>query len=214
MTSQLHATGLMRRRDASMIAAMTSCVRYLTHPQVRIDPAVPVPDWGLSSFGRARTHRVAAADWLQTTTRIISSGERKAVEVADIVARALGRTFEVRDAMHENDRSATGFLPRAAFEIVADQFFANPEQSIRGWERAIDAQRRIVAAVAHVCGASAAKGDIAIVSHGGVGTLLLCHLRGDAIGRAHDQPPNNGGNFFAFDAATRRLHHGWRAIDG
>lgn len=55
---------------------------------------------------------------------------------------------------------------------------------------------------------------IAIVAHGGVGTLLLCHLRGDRIARTHDQPPNNGGNFFAFDAVTRRLHHGWRPIDG
>jgi hypothetical protein len=44
-------------------------------------------------------------------------------------------------------------------------------------------------------------------------TLLLCHLRGDPIGRSHDQPPNNGGNYFAFDAATRCVHHGWAAID-
>jgi hypothetical protein len=38
-------------------------------------------------------------------------------------------------------------------------------------------------------------------------------IGGDAIGRQHDQPPNNGGNYFAFDAVTRRLHHGWKAID-
>ena len=29
-------------------------VRYLTHPQVQIDPDVPVPQWGLSPVGRAR----------------------------------------------------------------------------------------------------------------------------------------------------------------
>ena len=28
--------------------------RYLSHPQVRIDPAVPVPRWSLSERGRAR----------------------------------------------------------------------------------------------------------------------------------------------------------------
>ena len=56
-------------------------------------------------------------------------------------------------------------------------------------------------------------GAIAIVAHGGVGTLLLCHLRDDTIGRQHDQPPNNGGNYFAFAAATRGIHHGWKAID-
>ena len=189
-------------------------VVFITHPDVLIDPAVPVPDWPLSPRGIDRMRRALALSWIGTIRAIWCSTERKARDGADILAEYLGLPVTELTALGENDRSATGFLPRAAFEIVADQFFANPEQSIRGWERAIDAQRRIVAAVAHVCGASAAKGDIAIVAHGGVGTLLLCHLRGDAIGRAHDQPPNNGGNFFAFDAATRRLHHGWRAIDG
>ena len=189
-------------------------VYFITHPDVLIDPAVPVPEWPLSPRGIGRMRRALALSWIGTIRAIWCSTERKARDGADILAEYLGLPVTELTALGENDRSATGFLPRAEFEIVADQFFANPEQSIRGWERAIDAQRRIVAAVAHVCGASAAKGDIAIVSHGGVGTLLLCHLRGDAIGRAHDQPPNNGGNFFAFDAATRRLHHGWRAIDG
>ena len=47
----------------------------------------------------------------------------------------------------ENDRSATGFLAPPDFEAAADRFFAEPETSFRGWERAIDAQARIVAAV-------------------------------------------------------------------
>ena len=117
--------------------------------------------------------------------------------------------------MGENDRSATGYLPRAEFEAVADQFFASPELTVRGWERAVDAQRRIVAAVEHVLAVSAGcGGDMAIVSHGAVGTLLLCHLRDCSIGRAHDQAPNNGGNHFAFDADTRRVRYGWQQSTG
>jgi hypothetical protein len=53
----------------------------------------------------------------------------------------------------------------------------------------------------------------ALVAYGGVGTLLLCHLRGNPIARQHNQPSNNGGNYFAFDAATRRVHHEWKATD-
>nr|WP_052389714.1 hypothetical protein [Belnapia moabensis] len=68
-------------------------------------------------------------------------------------------------------------------------------------------------AVEEVLTASAGCGDIAVIAHGGVGTLLLCRLRGDPIGRQHDQPLNNGSNYFAFDAATRRVLHGWKAID-
>jgi broad specificity phosphatase PhoE len=114
----------------------------------------------------------------------------------------------------ENDRSATGYLPRAEFEALANEFFAHPARSVRGWETAIDAQHRIVSAVDELLAASAVKlGDTAIVAHGGVGTLLLCYLRGDTISRAHDQPPNNGGNYFAFDFGSRRLLHGWRPVD-
>jgi broad specificity phosphatase PhoE len=82
--------------------------------------------------------------------QIISSGEQKAIETAEIVGRKLSVTVEVREAMHENDRSATGFLPKDGFEAVADQFFAQPLVSIQGWERAIDAQLRIVREVEHV----------------------------------------------------------------
>jgi broad specificity phosphatase PhoE len=123
---------------------MTSQIRYLTHPQVNIEPAVPVPSWGLSEVGRTRTQTLANAGSLAGTTQIVCSGERKAMETAGIIAAKLNVTVEVREAMHENDRSATGFLAPDEFETVANRFFAQPLVSIRGWERAIDAQLRIV----------------------------------------------------------------------
>jgi broad specificity phosphatase PhoE len=84
----------------------------------------------LSDVGRARTEALANAGWLSETTQIISSGERKAVETAEIIAEKLSVTVEVRDAMHENDRSTKGFLAPDEFEAVADQFFAHPLVSI------------------------------------------------------------------------------------
>ncbi|MBN8925478.1 MAG: histidine phosphatase family protein [Rhodospirillales bacterium] len=187
---------------------------FITHPDVLIDPAVPVPDWPLSPRGRARMVRILDLPWVRDLRAVWCSTERKARDGAEILGEPLGLTPIALEALGENDRSATGYLPRAAFEAMADAFFAHPEESVRGWERAVDAQRRIVAAVEHVIAATSdCGGDVAIVAHGGVGTLLLCHVRGVPIARAHDQPANNGGNYFAFDAGTRRLHHGWRAID-
>ncbi len=78
---------------------------------------------------------------------IVSSGERKAIETAEILATASGATVEIIEAMHENDRSATGFLAPPEFEKAADWFFAHPHESFKGWERAIDAQARIVSHV-------------------------------------------------------------------
>ncbi|RWC37231.1 MAG: histidine phosphatase family protein [Mesorhizobium sp.] len=184
---------------------------YITHPQVRIDANVPVPEWGLSDTGRARTSAMLDQPWVRSIRRIVSSGERKSVETAEILGRHLRLEVEVRERMHENDRSATGFLPPAEFEAVADQFFANPYSSIRGWERAIDAQRRILSEVDTVLGTDDAA-DVAFVGHGGVGTLLLLSLSGREISREADQPAG-GGNYFAYDTRARRIVHGWRPID-
>ncbi len=190
---------------------MAVCVRYLTHPEVTIDPAVPVPSWSLSEVGRARAEAFAGHPCLRDTARIVASGEVKAVETAEIIAQTSGLAVEVRKAMHENDRSATGFLPSDAFEAVADRFFAAPEESVRGWERAIDAQVRIVGEVEAVLNRHD-SGDVLFVGHGAIGTLLLCHVAGHEIAREHDQPPG-GGNYFAFAKDDRRLLHPWRRME-
>jgi len=182
-------------------------LRYLTHPQVRIDPAVPVPEWGLSDIGSQRVERLAASGALAGTTTIVCSAEQKAIETAEPLAERLGLSLQVRARMHENDRSATGFLPPDEFETVADAFFASPDISVRGWERAVDAQSRIVREVQAVL-ASAPAGDILLVGHGGVGTLLYCHLAGLPIDRRHDQPAG-GGNFFTAHRDGSAVPRGW-----
>ena len=187
-------------------------VRYLSHPQVAIDPNVPVERWGLNELGSQRVAALAASGGLRGTRVVISSGETKAIETAAPLAAALGVEHCVREAMHENDRSATGFLPPAEFEGVADQFFAAPEASVRGWERAIDAQARIVRETLAAL-AEAPAGDVLLVGHGAVGTLLMCHLAGWPIDRSRDQTGGGGGNFFAFERGDLRLLHGWAAME-
>lgn len=188
-------------------------VHFITHPEVSIDAAVPVPDWPLSPVGSRRMQVAMRQPWLAAVRSVFCSAERKAMDAAAVVANHLGLRRIVVEALGENDRSATGYLPKGEFEAVADAFFAQPDDSVRGWERARDAQRRIVDAVERAISMSVADGDIAIVSHGGVGTLFLCHLKGVAISRSEDQPGEGGGNFFSFDAADRHLLSEWRPIE-
>lgn len=184
---------------------------YITHPQVQIDPAVPVPDWGLSERGRERALLAASSDWAAEIGRFAASTERKAIETAEILS-AGGLPVETDHAMSENDRSATGFLPPDAFEDAANWFFAHPQESFKGWERAADAQTRIVAAVERVLVNHDPKTPIAFVGHGGVGTLLKCHLLSKPIARDGDQPAG-GGNLFAFRLADRAVTCDWTAME-
>jgi broad specificity phosphatase PhoE len=188
-------------------------IHFITHPEVIIDPAVPVPDWPLSPVGMRRMRLALERPWLAGVQSVFSSAERKAMDAARLLAEHLGLRPEVVEGLGENDRSATGYLSKAEFEAVADAFFARPEESVRGWERAADAQRRIVDAVEHVISMAATEGDVAIVSHGGVGALLLCHLKGVSISRREDQPGGGGGNVYSFSGSDRRLLSGWRRIE-
>ncbi|HYO35915.1 MAG TPA: histidine phosphatase family protein [Geodermatophilus sp.] len=185
-------------------------VHVVTHPEVRVDPDVPVPEWGLSDAGRARLRHLLALPWVPRLTRVVSSAERKARETAAALAAATGLPVGVDPLLGENDRSATGFLPPAEFEATADAFFARPTESVRGWERAVDAQARVVAAVARAV--DGAGGDVAVVCHGGVGTLLLCRVLGVPIDRRRDQPGQ--GSVFSYDPVTGEGAGPWVRLGG
>lgn len=169
--------------------------------------------WPLSDLGRRRITICLQQPWVADVTAVYSSTEQKAMDGAEILSDHLGIQFVCVPQLGENDRSSTGFLPPHEFEAAADQFFAMPEVSFRGWERAIDAQHRIVEAIEHLFTAEKTSGAVAIVSHGAVGTLLYCVLAGERIDRRWDQPQNEGGNYFRFSLFPRRAHSWWRAID-
>jgi broad specificity phosphatase PhoE len=190
-------------------------VFFITHPDVAIDPNIPVTDWPLNERGRARMQAIAAWPWTRRVRRIFSSSERKARDGAQILADTLRLDgYSVVDDLGENDRSATGYLAKQEFEATADAFFAHPQESVRGWEPAVIAEARIVCAVEQIVSQASDDGHLAIVGHGGTGTLLYCHLAGLPIDRRYDQPATNGGNWFAFDRASRKLlYDGWRSID-
>jgi broad specificity phosphatase PhoE len=190
-------------------------LRLATHPQVRISAEIPVPLWGLNDVGRSRAEVLASQPWLSRTTRLISSGETKALETAAFVALATGLLIEVRHDLHENDRSSAGFVPAERFEQLADAFFANPEQSVEGWETAVMAQARVKAATFDLFQDD--ENDVLIIAHGAVGTLLLCDLLATPITRAEDQVGGDaapgGGNFWTFDRSAATVLHRWRPVE-
>lgn len=182
--------------------------RYLTHPDVCVDPDTPVPEWSLSDRGRSRTEAFSAQPWLGEVGRIVSSPETKARQTASIIAARLGLPVEVREGTGEIDRSSTGFVDATEHERLADRCFARPEESAAGWERAVDAQARVAAALDDLL---APASSTVVVGHGGVGTLLYCRLARLPIDRRHDQPAQ--GHYWTFDPATGRIVHAWRAIE-
>jgi broad specificity phosphatase PhoE len=199
---------------------------FVTHPDVIIDPAKPIERWCLSPRGRQRMGALLQQPWVGRVGRVLSSSETKALDGAEILVAGLAVAPEVSAELGEYDRSSTGLLPPSEFWPLVDEFFRRPTESIRGWERAVDAQARVLGAVRAVAarlpdGSDAERPDVVFVAHGAVGALLLASLSGAAISREFDQPlapagspPGSGGGYyFSFSLPELTLEHGWRAID-
>lgn len=181
----------------------------ITHAEVAVDPMRPITDWQLSETGRRRVADLSTSEVVAFVTVIWSSAERKARETAAILAKARGMTAAIDPDLGENDRSATGYLPPEQFEAAADAFFGRPDESYRGWERASDAQARIATAVRRIT-AGHTGGDLAIVTHGAVGTLLWCAMMNQPIDRRFDQ--SHQGHYWRADVETLKPRHGWIPI--
>ena len=147
------------------------------------------------------------AETLPRPDAIWASTECKAIEAAGILAAHHGLPLQVHPGFDENDRSSTGYLPPDEFQHAADRFFADPHASFQGWERAIDAQARVVAAWQDIV---RNPGRTAIIGHGGTGTLLMCALAGLPIDRRHDAPRQ--GCHWTYDRLAGTLLHHWRPI--
>ncbi|MDA5558361.1 histidine phosphatase family protein [Shimia sp. MMG029] len=183
---------------------------YLTHPEVNVDPNVAVPDWGLNDIGQTRVAalvaRFSGGGW-----QVASSTERKALEMAWPLAACLGQApVSIRHDLGENDRSSTGFLKDSAFQAAANAFFGASDVSYNGWERAVDAQARIVGAVQDLI-SDCSNDNLVICGHGGVGTLLYCALAGVPIDRQWDQ--KGGGHWFEFDTRTLTPENHWQPME-
>lgn len=187
-----------------------SWFRYLSHPEVDVQPDVAVPDWSLRSLGRERVEALIAREptWLTAAQRLLTSPERKARETAELLGQAIGIEATVIETSAEVDRSATGFVPHERHEELADQLFAHPNQSADGWERAVDASQRICAAMEPY---RDLPGGTIAVGHGGVGTLLWCAWQDLPIRRSFDQSGQGQGWLIGWTAPADS--HPWRRFE-
>ena len=104
---------------------MRALTLYITHPEVVIDPGVPMPRWGLSSVGRARAEAFAARRLLPAGTEIFSSTEQKALDLAEILAAPIGAKISAIEAKLSATRAPASPPLRTASADAAGKRYSN-----------------------------------------------------------------------------------------
>ncbi len=183
----------------------------LSHPKVAIDPDMRVLDRGLSQIGRARRgidgDRMAPwsrADRDQPGTQGAQDRRepRHIAPIADHRGRAQWRDRPRLDGLCAPG-SARGAGRCAFFQTTTQRGGLGNSSCRPGAGRA--------GTGAHL--GSPSPVTTVLVGHGGVGTLLWCHISGHPISRAQDQ--SRGGHIWAAQhTGARRIPvRGWRRME-
>lgn len=186
---------------------------FVTHTEVVIDKNVLIEKWPLSEKGIEHFNLIKNQSWVDSIKNIFCSTEQKALDGAKIISDYLKKTITPIDTIGEFDRTSTGFMPFEIFMENVKLFFASPNTSVLGWETAQHTQDRVVKALKEIM-ANNYEGDILIVSHGGVGALLLAYLFNEPISFKWNQPENGGGNYFVVDMDSQKVIQTWKSIGG
>ena len=94
------------------------------------------------------------------------------METGQIVAERLGLSWEAAAGLHEHERPWAPWDGRQAFQDRVARFFERPDSLVFGGETADQALRRFAGALEGVL-RKHGRGNVAVVSHGTVMTLLV-----------------------------------------
>ena len=133
----------------------------------------------LSEEGMAQIARLPEALARFPISQVVSSPQRRAIQTAEPVAKALGLTVQIDDRFAEYDRDLPAYIP--VEQIRAE----NPKE----WERMAQGQlpsavdedafrARVLAGLDNLVASADAEDTVAVFSHGGVINLLLHQILG------------------------------------
>ena len=145
------------------------------HAAVSVDPAAESRQWLLAPDGRFATHQLALKLAPYLPSRIITSQEPKAAATGTALAEVLNLPTQAAPGLQEHDRRGVPYFEnKADFETAVAHFFAHPDELVFGRETAVQARMRFETAVQQQLVAYPQE-TLAIVTHGTVLTLFLCH---------------------------------------
>lgn len=141
------------------------------HAQPVLDGTAPAREWVLGRDGSVQAAALAAALRRFLPFRLASSTEPKALATARIVAAELGVAMQARAGLEELDRRTLPIMSREEHARLNARIFAEPSVPVLGRESADQAVTRFAAAVC--AEAESGTGDVVIIAHGTVISLLV-----------------------------------------
>jgi broad specificity phosphatase PhoE len=169
---------------------------YITHPEVTVDPEVPIDQWELSEEGFDSVERLLEWDLFDEVDYVYTSEEKKAYTVAEQIKRKCGIDYAKIKDLGEMDRSSTGVIsPKEKYMEAVKSAYENPASGINGWESHLAVMLRNAKVIEELAKNHKDK-TIMIVGHGGAGTTIKCFIK-KILPNFSEDPQETGCYFIA-----------------
>ena len=150
---------------------------FITHPEIIPDPSLPLSLWDYSDSGAERWEKILKKLWIKNIEKIYSSPQQRARKAAQQMADELHYELHVRDDLDAVGGSNPEKLSPEARAAGMQLFYKFPQQNMNGWEKATDAQKRIIHAIEEILKESPGLEHVAVVCHEDLGNLLICDFK-------------------------------------
>jgi probable phosphoglycerate mutase len=156
--------------------AMTT-IYFLRHGKTKVDGDVPVSQWLLSDTGHEEALGIAEKPEFSRFDVIIASGEEKARQTAEPIAKKLGLDILREPELSELGRDKGGFMNHDEYEKAVHATLTERDASVANWETASHALGRFSKRVSELENIHAGK-RVLIVGHGMTMNLYFAQLLG------------------------------------
>ncbi|HLC39749.1 MAG TPA: histidine phosphatase family protein [archaeon] len=185
-------------------------IYLITHPDtVPTSEKVP-PKWKISEDGWKQVRSLAKRKFWSEVEFIYASTEPKAHLAGRYWAKKHRIPMKIVEGIDEI-RKRNQFLRKKQLWENVDYFYANPAKSARGWETARNCLERMLKAFNRIVSTEKKKKRkaIAVVSHGAVANLYVCHLKKIKPSRKVGQ--KKIGSWIVIDTDRKKVLTKWRA---
>lgn len=186
---------------------MTKLILF-THPAVNIDPNVPIDQWSLSKKGWEQAWQALDLSLWKEVNAIYASTELKAYSMAEKIAEKLNLPFDDSHKIYDLGETRNRiFIPPDQFEKAVEEWYHDLDQNINGWEPINIMSKRVSQSIDLLMSENIGK-TVAIIAHGGSGTMIKCHIQGIPPLRNKD-PHKIAGGYFVADWDSKKIIIDW-----
>ncbi len=155
---------------------MNNTLIFLRHGETKKDKSVPVAEWVLTEEGQKATADLINTGVFDDVDIIISSGETKAYQTVEPLAKNLGKEITKIPELNEIGRGEGETMTTEEYRKMKVKIFKDLDFTDHGWETANHALNRFKEAVEKI-NAQYEDKNIILAAHGTVMTLYFAFIQ-------------------------------------